>query len=132
MKTIKSLSEGFKIEDKDLIIMSLKETIENQSRTIEGLRQEIVEVKKAAIVKEMQKENPMSDEEYICMIQLKELKGLAEQRELTLEETKKVDIYVKCLSTIRNKPKKVELSSKDLTNDELHKMLEKELSVAEA
>jgi Cu/Ag efflux protein CusF len=45
----------------------------------------------------------VSDEETIAIVQLAILKNLAMQRELTLEETKKCEIFTKLLVVIRGK-----------------------------
>lgn len=45
----------------------------------------------------------VSDEETICIVQIAILKNLAMQRELTLEECKKTEIYCKVLKEIRGK-----------------------------
>jgi S-adenosylhomocysteine hydrolase len=66
----------------------------------------------------------VTDEEAICVMQLNFLKQIAVVRELTLEESKKVEIYVKTLNTIRNVPKKIELETKDMSNDQLIKLIE--------
>lgn len=44
-----------------------------------------------------------TNEEIICSIQLGKLKELSMERELTLEETKKTEIYSKILLSLRNK-----------------------------
>lgn len=63
-----------------------------------------------------------SDGETICMIQLALLRAAAMNGELTLEETKKVEIYVKTLQVIKGKgteDKKPKDTGRALTNDEL-------------
>lgn len=47
----------------------------------------------------------ISDEEIICLTQLSFLKQTSQDRELTLEEAKKVDIYNKILSGLKEKEK---------------------------
>lgn len=53
----------------------------------------------------------VTDEESICRIQLKILNQISLNRELTLEETKKVSEYSKILNMLQDKPKKIEISS---------------------
>jgi hypothetical protein len=63
-----------------------------------------------------------SDGETICLIQLALLRASAMNAELTLEETKKVEIYVKTLQVIKGKgteDKKPKDTGRALTNDEL-------------
>ena len=58
----------------------------------------------------------------ICLIQLALLRAAAMNGELTLEETKKVEIYVKTLQVIRGKnpeEKKQKDTGRALTNEEL-------------
>jgi hypothetical protein len=58
----------------------------------------------------------------ICLIQLALLRAAAMNGELTLEETKKVEIYVKTLQVIKGKgteDKKPKDTGRALTNDEL-------------
>jgi len=45
-----------------------------------------------------------SDTETVCVIQIAMLKGLAMNKELTLEETKKLEVFAKTLQMIRGKP----------------------------
>ncbi len=66
----------------------------------------------------------VSDEETICVVQIAILKNLAMQRELTLEECKKTEIYCKVLREIRGKkPEKEEAKIDGLSNEELIKLM---------
>ena len=66
----------------------------------------------------------LDNEEVICMIQIHRLRELAESRELTLEEAKKLEIYNKVLIVAKaNKMKDVNTISKDIPDDELIKKL---------
>jgi len=66
----------------------------------------------------------ISDEETICVVQIALLKNLAMQRELTLEECKKTEIYCKVLKDIRSKvPVKNEENIDGLTNDQLLELM---------
>lgn len=66
----------------------------------------------------------VTSQEAICIMQLEFIKQSALVRELTLEETKKVEILVKTLDTIRNVPKKIEIDTKDMSNEQLIKLIE--------
>jgi Cu/Ag efflux protein CusF len=67
----------------------------------------------------------VSDEETICIVQIAIIKNLAMQRELTLEECKKTEIYVKVLKEIRGKKveKEEPASLSGLDGAELAKLL---------
>ncbi len=60
-----------------------------------------------------------TDEETICRQQIYKLKEISMERELTLEETKRLDIYTKILIEVENKPKVFEVKSKNLSDQEL-------------
>jgi hypothetical protein len=57
----------------------------------------------------------VSDEEAICEIQLRKLQAKAQDRELTLEETKRLEILIKSLYLIREK-------AQPKSNDDLIKL----------
>lgn len=61
----------------------------------------------------------VKDEETICREQLFLLKNLSMDRELTMEEAKKVEIYSKVLSQINSKPKETETTNKTHTIAEI-------------
>jgi hypothetical protein len=66
----------------------------------------------------------ISDEETICVVQIALLKNLAMQRELTLEECKKTEIYCKVLKDIRSKVLPRDEEKIDgLTNDQLLELM---------
>lgn len=61
----------------------------------------------------------VSDEEIICRTQLSLLKNISLERQLTLEESRKVDIYSKILIALNEKPKTIKLETKSLKEEEL-------------
>lgn len=79
-------------------IKSLEDTIDEYTKKIQKLETE-------ALVHEVNSSTNLdaSDAESICMIQLKLLRASAMDRELTLEETKKVETYTKTLLLIKGK-----------------------------
>lgn len=104
----------------------LKEFSESQHKTINELSKKIVQLEQEkehlkdllekntqglAILSEKEK-----NEEKICIHQLSLLKEESDKRLLTYEETKKVEIYAKVLSSIRNgeKKKEDELGKKEI------------------
>ena len=60
-----------------------------------------------------------NDQEYICRTEINKLKDLSMERELTLEEVKKLDIYSKILKELANIPKTIEVKSRNYTEAEL-------------
>jgi hypothetical protein len=65
-----------------------------------------------------------SAEEAICTMQLDKLRDISTGRELTLEETRRVEIFSKILATFRNTPKTIEIKSKQLKDEELLALVE--------
>ena len=66
----------------------------------------------------------MLNEELICLKQIEILKKTSEIQELTYEESKKLDTYVKLLKVIRNKNKDDENSLTNTKTEDLMKVLE--------
>lgn len=65
------------------------------------------------------------DEETIARVQLARLKDNSFNRELSLEECRKVETYSKILNILnQNKKKTIEVSAQAISNDDLMKMLE--------
>lgn len=60
-----------------------------------------------------------NDEETIARQQLHLLKMISTDKELSLEETKRVEIYSKILNTLKDKPKTIEVNTKNLSIQEL-------------
>ena len=70
-----------------------------------------------------------SDQEEICKIQLRKFLDLSKDRELTLEEARKVEIFSKILFGFKNKEDKdKDDTTKKLSSDELLKLVEKQLN----
>lgn len=65
-----------------------------------------------------------SAEEAICVMQLEKLRDISIGRELTLEETRKVEVFSKVLNIARNAPKTIEIKNKQLSNEELLALVE--------
>lgn len=122
--------------DQKAYIKAQSSTIISQTKEINNLKRELEK-----LVKEnerllfentqMRATNPekqfeTSDEETICVVQLAILKNFALSRELTMEECKKTEIYVKTLKEIRGKKVVADDGEKveALTNEELLKLME--------
>lgn len=58
-------------------------------------------------------------DETICKMQLKKLNANSLSRELTMEETKKVEIFTKLLIALQQRPKREDNTAKDLSDDDL-------------
>lgn len=65
-----------------------------------------------------------SDQEAICRVQLNKLREIALDRELTLEETKKVEIFSKIITNIENAPKTIKIDAKSVDSGDLMGLLE--------
>lgn len=109
-----------------------KKFAEAQHKTIIQLNSKLknLEEEKESLKKLLEKSTPLiqpqreyaldtDDEEYIARTQLARLKQIADERELTLEESKRTEIFVKILNGVRNTPKTIEVKTKELSNDQL-------------
>lgn len=65
-----------------------------------------------------------SDQEAICRVQLNKLREIALDRELTLEETKKVEIFSKIITTLENAPKTIKIDTKSVDSSDLMGLLD--------
>jgi hypothetical protein len=108
-------------------------TIVNQAKKIHELEEEVIHLRKILengtdLIKDPSKKieiyTDVSDEEAICRIELKKLKDVSIERELTLEEAKRTEIYTKLLISLtapESKPKGEPV--KRLDDTELMKLL---------
>jgi hypothetical protein len=65
-----------------------------------------------------------SDQEAICRVQLTKLRDIALDRELTLEETKKVEIFSKIITVLENAPETIKIDTKSIESNDLMGLLE--------
>ena len=99
-------------------INELRKKLEELSRQCETLTIENTKLKALAPASALDASIP--DEESICLVQLALINNMSMQRELTLEECKKTEIYSKVLSALRGKkPEKEENSISNLSNEDL-------------
>jgi len=105
-------------------INNLKRELEKLAKENETLVMENAQLK-ALTPKENLGQFNVSDEETICVVQLAILKNYSLTRELTMEETKKTEIFVKTLKEIRGK--KVEVTEEEkaekISNEDLLKFM---------
>jgi uncharacterized coiled-coil DUF342 family protein len=133
--TNKILSSFEDITDLKEYANSQYKTIITQSKKITELERKVDQLtssldnaeKRVAVANTLapnQEEN--SDTETTCLVQLAMLKGLAMNRELTLEEVKKLEILAKTLMLIKGKPSKEEKekdNGKRISTEELLKLV---------
>jgi hypothetical protein len=72
-----------------------------------------------------------SDQESICRMELNKLKQTSFERELTLEEAKRVDIYSKILNVLENSPKTIKVETKSIPSQDLMSLVQSEEMVNE-
>ena len=89
---------------------------------LEDEKKELLKKVEDASIK-MAIDNPtgVSDEEAICVMELNKLRNKSLVEDLTMEECRKVETYVKTLATIRNQPKKIDINTKGMSTEDLLK-----------
>lgn len=112
-KTIIKLSKKNKELEEEVV--HLKKLLENQTPLIETQSQPIVGEKFLT-----------SDQESICRMELNKLKQVSFERELTLEEAKRVDIYSKILNVLENSPKTIKVETKSIPSQDLMSLVQSE------
>lgn len=87
------------------VIVTQTKKISDLNTKLEDLEKKLKDVEKQELVTNTlsidQEKN--SDVETTCVVQIAMLKGLAMSRELTLEETKKLEIFAKTLQLMKGK-----------------------------
>lgn len=134
--SVDKMLEQFKdFAELQVYAQSQYKTIIASSQKIKKLEDEIVHLKKLIESGNIQVIEPekkysalltSSDEETISKIELNKLKQVSFERELTLEETKKVEIYSKILTNIRGQQKTFDATSKKMDEAELLKLVDSE------
>lgn len=114
-KTILKLSK--KNKDLEEEVSHLKKLLENQTPLIETSSQPSIGEKFLT-----------SDQESICRMELNKLKQVSFERELTLEEAKRVDIYSKILNVLENSPKTIKVETKSIPSQDLMSLVQSEES----
>jgi hypothetical protein len=106
-----------------------KDIMNEQQSLIDSLQQLIKELELEN--KELKKDNlpqiydlKEKDEELIAKVQIVKLKSVAFDRELTFEETRKLEIFTKILNiTSKDNKNIIEMEAKTISSEELKKML---------
>jgi len=103
-------------------INELRKKLEELSRQCETLTIENTKLKALAPASSL--DTTIPDEESICLVQLALLNNMSMQRELTLEEVKKVEIFTKTLNLVRSKaPQEKEQKMDNLSNEQLIELM---------
>lgn len=129
MAAIDKMLDQFKeLSDLQAFARAQQKTIVDLTKKNKALEEEVKHLKKllestVPIIK-VPEENKIdfnaSDEEAIAREQLFKLKDISKERELTLEETKRVEIYSKILAALKNQQTKpIDVSSRKLSDAEL-------------
>jgi hypothetical protein len=114
-------------------------TILSLSRKVKVLEEENVELKdlleKSTPVLNEEKKNfiayqveASSDEEMIAKVQLARMKEISMDRELTLEEAKRVEIFTKILNT-KGSSSSITVQTQKMGSDDLLKMLDNDTNI---
>ena len=106
---------------------ALNETIINLAKKIDTLEAENKKLKASSSLQivpqsvaiQESKQFDIDDEEAICRMQLRRLREISMDREMTLEESKRVEIYTKLLQNMKNQPKTIVVEAKRLSDKEL-------------
>lgn len=103
-------------------------TIIQLSKKIQKLEDERNHLKKllestVPLIAPVKNENE-NDSEYICTMEISKLRDISTQRELTLEESRRLETYFKILTQINNRPKKEEKEVEKLSDSEVLKLVE--------
>lgn len=130
MESIEQLNNKFIEEAKK---QELKEYCERQYQEIvkllslnKKLEEEVEHLKKLLVsgIPIIQSPAQISAEELVCIKQINDLKSISDCQTLTLEESKKLDTYVKVLRLIRSNSKEAKDILKDVNTDDLLKVVE--------
>lgn len=118
------------LKEKDDYIKAQENTILKLQKQVSELKEELKNKPTLMAVPEQPVELGLgTDQEEICKIQLRKFLEVSKNRELTLEETRKVEIFSKILFGFKNKDKEErEESTKKLSSDELLKLVETKLN----
>jgi hypothetical protein len=112
-KTILSLSRKVKVLEEENV--ELKDLLEKSTPLLQEEKQNFIAYQVEA----------SSDEEMIAKVQLARMKEISMDRELTLEEAKRVEIFTKILLS-KGSSSSISIQTQKMNNDDLLKMLDNE------
>jgi hypothetical protein len=115
-KTILSLSKKVKVLEEENV--ELKDLLEKSTPLLQ-------EEKNNFLVYQVE---ASSDEEMISKVQLARIKEISMERELTLEEAKRVEIFTKILST-KGSNSSIAIQTQKMDSDDLLKMLDNDTGI---
>lgn len=128
----KNMSEDLQsVAELQAFASAQQRTILELNKKVNALEQENVKLKKTIASTEMEAKKSedktinanISDEQAICEMQLNILRDRSIEGELTLEESKKVELFAKLLLQLRNPEKKEESKIKSMNSDDLLKFV---------
>lgn len=104
----------------DQQLKSLNKKLTEQKEEIAKLKSELNAAKREPLTSNLiQVVQNATVEEMICMQEIQKLKMFSDERELTHEEAKKLEIYVKVINSKKPVETKEETIAKTMTDDEL-------------
>ena len=115
-KTILSLSKKVKVLEEENI--ELKDLLEKSTPVLNEEKKEFIAYQVEAA----------SDEEMIAKVQLARMKEISMDRELTLEEAKRVEIFTKILSA-KGSSSSITVQTQKMDSDDLLKMLDNDTGI---
>jgi regulator of replication initiation timing len=133
-ESIDKLAETYTSDEDDTkaYLKAQAATVINQTRQINDLRKKIEEMvgqiesltientRLKTLSPDIEKDSSVSDAETLCLVQLALLNSYSMQRELSLEEIKKMEICAKVLLAFRGKQEKKEVDTVgSLSNEQL-------------
>lgn len=121
-KTLEELQEFCNAQQKVIIQLNKKiQKLESEKNHAENLLKNVPVQMFSG--KEVSVINNMATEEAICAMQVKRLEEISLSRELTLEETRKLEAFSKILATFRNGPKTIDIKTKHLDDKEVIRLI---------
>jgi len=120
---IESLGDMFENQKGSIEVLSLKNKISDLEHENEKLRKHIQDL---SSLENKEEQVAISDAEALCMKQLQLLKDRALVQELTLEECKKAEIYIKSLNLVKSVPKKKKSDIEAMSSSKLLAILNTE------
>ena len=128
----KSMSDDLQnVAELQAFASAQQRTILELNKKINAIEQENIKLKKTISSTEIEAKKSedksikahISDEQAICEMQLSILRDRSIEGELTLEESKKVELFAKLLLQLRNPDKKEETKVKGMNSDDLLKLV---------